>query len=225
MQARLKTSKKWTQFPQEFIEQISAVFNDNFDEYLDQGKIVIEGRIYPNEILFRAGYLENGKLRQSNFEASVDYDAQSDQESVLKKIHLCVDASASMMMEYFELDGEVDFPYTWKAVPFKNHEVFMQMTTENSDLEKEANKLLGLTDENLYNEESENEDALDRANEKAVVNDDGDVEFDVHEDEEGEEFYEDDDEDLDDDDLEDDDEVAQGTPRMFGGKKKKPNLH
>ncbi len=225
MQARLKTSKKWTQFPQEFLEQVTAVFNDNFSEYLDAGKIIVEGRIYANEILFRAGYLENGKLRQSNFEASVSYDAQNDSEGVLNKIHLCVDASASMMMEYFEFNGEVNFPYVWKAVPFKNHEVFMQMTTENSDLEKEANRLLGVTEENLYNEEQENEDALDRASEKAIVNDEGDVEFDVHEDEEGEEFYEDD---LDDDDNEDesidDDEIAQ-TPRMFSGGKKKTKLH
>lgn len=221
MQARLKTSKKWTQFPQEFIEQITAVFNDNFSEYLDQGKILVEGRIYPNEILFRAGYIENGKLRQSNFETSIDYDTQAEQESVLNKIHLCVDASASMMMEYFEQEGEVDFPYTWKAVPFKNHDVYMQMTTENSDLEKEANRLLGLSEEELYNEESENEDALDRASEKAYATEDEDDEYHVGDDEEGEEFYEDD---VDEDD-DNEDESAQ-SPRMFGGARKKKNqLH
>lgn len=162
MNPRLKSSKKWTSFPKEYSDQILTVFTENFAQYLDQGELIIEGRIYPEEILLRVGYLEKGRLAQANFEISMNY-SQEDQDAV-KRIHNCVDAAASMMLEYLENDGEVDFPYLWKEVPFEGKNLFLQFNTENSSLEAEANKLLGLDEDALLREVVENdEDALSRA--------------------------------------------------------------
>lgn len=204
MNPRLKSSKKWTSFPKEYSDQILTVFKENFAQYLDNGDLIIEGRIYPEEIMLRVGYLEEGRLAQANFEISMNY-SQEDQDAV-KTIHLCVDAAASMMMEYLENDGEVDFPYTWKEFPFKNKKLFLQFNTENSSLEAEANKLLGMADDTLLQEIAENdEDALSRAElseELSPPRDD-------------EEYTE-----------SDEDEGVAG-PQMFGGKplKKKDDLH
>lgn len=162
MNPRLKSSKSWTKFPKEYSDQILAVFNENFAEFLKDATLIIDGRIYSEEIVLRVGYLEKGRLAQANFETSMNY-SQTEQDA-LQRIHNCVDAAASMMMEYLESKGEVDFPYAWKEFNFQGNKVFLQFSTENSSLEEEANRLLGLTDEDLFNEEDmDDEDALTRA--------------------------------------------------------------
>ncbi|AHI05933.1 hypothetical protein BDW_07155 [Bdellovibrio bacteriovorus W] len=162
MNPRLKSSKSWTKFPKEYSDQILAVFNENFAEFLKDATLIIDGRIYSEEIMLRVGYLEKGRLAQANFETSMNY-SQTEQDA-LQRIHNCVDAAASMMMEYLESKGEVDFPYAWKEFNFQGNKVFLQFSTENSSLEEEANRLLGLTDEDLFNEEDmDDEDALTRA--------------------------------------------------------------
>lgn len=207
MNPRLKSSKKWTSFPKEYSDQIQAVFKENFAQYLDQGDLIIEGRIYPEEIMLRVGYLEKGRLAQANFEVSMNYS--QDEQDAVKRIHNCVDAAASMMMEYLENDGEVDFPYTWKEFPFQGKKIYLQFTTENTSLEAEADKLLGLSEASLVHEEGESdEDALSRA-------------------EQSEELSPPRDEDDFSSDDEDENELDDSGPRMFGGapKKKKDDLH
>lgn len=163
MNPRLKSSKKWTAFPKEYADQIQSVFKENFAQYLDNAELLIEGRIYSEEIVLRVGYLEKGRLAQANFEVSMNYSQE--QQDAISRIHNCVDAAASMMMEYLESDGEVDFPYTWKEVPFQSKRIYLKFSTENSSLEAEANKLLGLSEEEMMNEDvsEEDEDALARA--------------------------------------------------------------
>jgi hypothetical protein len=156
MQARLKSSKKWTAFPQEYADQIQSVFTENFAEPLKDSKLIIEGRIYPQEILLRVGVNKNGELKQANFEVSMDY-SQEKQDAV-ERIHNCIDAAASMMMEYFESEGEVEFPRTWHEYPFQGKSVYLQFTTENSDLEAQANVLLGEAGDDALVHEEESDD-------------------------------------------------------------------
>lgn len=213
MNPRLKSSKKWTGFPKEYSDQIQAVFKENFAQYLEEGELIIEGRIYTEEIVLRVGYLEKGRLAQANFEVSMNYS--QDEQDAVKRIHNCVDAAASMMMEYLENDGEVDFPYTWKEFPFQGKKIYLQFSTENTSLEEQANKLLGVDDESLYHEEEESEDALSRAEQSEELSPPRDEDDFSEEDSEGEEQ-----------DEESDEEEDRG-PRMFGGKskKKKDDLH
>lgn len=213
MNPRLKSSKKWTSFPKEYSDQIQTVFKENFAQYLDQGELIIEGRIYPEEIMLRVGYLEKGRLAQANFEVSMNYSR--DDQDAIKRIHNCVDAAASMMMEYLENDGEVDFPYTWKEFPFQGKKIYLQFNTENSSLEAQANKLLGADDDSMLHEENESdEDALSRAEQSEELSPPRDDE-DSEDREDGEENASE----------ENSDEAG---PRMFGGKtkkKKKDQLH
>lgn len=208
MNPRLKSSKKWTNFPKEYADQIQSVFKENFSQYLDNAELLIEGRIYPEEIMLRVGYLEEGRLAQANFEVSMSYSQE--QQDAIRRIHNCVDAAASMMMEYLENDGEVDFPYTWKEVPFQGKTIYLKFSTENSSLEAQANKILGLTEEEMMIEDTseDDEDALTRAElseELSPPRDDSNSS--TTKDEDSNEEQEDD-----------------KSPRMFSGKGKKP-LH
>lgn len=155
MHPRKKESKKWSLIPAEFSGQIQTVFEQNFQNFLKDQSIKVQGRIYPTEIVLRVGLHKKGELRHRNFEVSLDHS--SVQQNTIQKIHLAVDAIGSLMIEYFEAEETVDLPYVWREVPFEKEAVYFQFTTENPDLEEEANKLLGATKNNLINED-ENED-------------------------------------------------------------------
>jgi len=161
MKPRLITSKKWTHFPKEYVHQIKQVFNEAFSEQLKGGNLVIEGRIYPEEILLRVGFLEKGRLQQNNFEISMDYSQEK--KEAIDRIHDCIDATASMMNEFFISEGAVEFPLVWKDYDFNGKRIWVQHSTINSNLEAEADRLLGITDEHLVKEETETEDTFERA--------------------------------------------------------------
>ncbi len=163
---RLKTSKKSTPFPQEFVDQIKSAFIENFKEQLTNAELIIQGRIYPQEILLRVGFLEKGHLRQSNFEVSAAYDYKK--QNAIESIHLCIDFLASTLGQYFEQLSQkanpseeaeesepLDLPYLWKPIQFEKQEVFFQYSTVNTKLEEEADRLLGVSSEELVKDEEE----------------------------------------------------------------------
>lgn len=216
LKPRLSTSKKWTQFPKEFSEQIEGVFKENFGANLEKAKLFVEGRIYQEEILLRVGFLEEGRLAQANFEASMQYSPK--EQDAVERIHNCIDAVASMIMDYFENPDEADFPRYWKEFPFQGKKIFLQFTTDNVELEAQADALLGENADNLVQEDLASEDALTRAE----VED-----FERPDDYENEdEPLSDTDEDFESADEEsEEDKSGKKMPRMFGNKKKKTPLH
>jgi hypothetical protein len=157
--------------------------------------------------MLRVGLVKPGSLRQANFEASMDYSAKA--KDALERIHNAVDAVAAMLAEYFENEEQGDLPLSWKEYPFQGKTVFLQYSTENAELEKQADALLGELDDSLVvDKETEDEDALSVAevDPSLRTDEDGDEE---------ESFGSDDDEDTDADDSEDED--AEKSPRMFSG--------
>jgi hypothetical protein len=92
-----------------------------------------------------------GEIRYNNFEVSVDHS--SEKQNTISQIHLAVDAIASLMMDYFADEESHEMPYAWQEYPFQSEKIWLQYSSENSDLEAQANKLLGVEDENsLLNE-------------------------------------------------------------------------
>jgi len=147
MQPRLATSVKWTPFPAEFLEKIEEVLNNGFPLEAKRGRFLAEGRIYPNEILMRIGYLENGRLRQVNFEASVEH-ATKPEESAFPLIYTGLDAIGALFEQYFQADeDEVDWPVTWQAFEFDQRKLWIQFSSVNTSLEAEADRLLAAADQ------------------------------------------------------------------------------
>lgn len=157
MEPRLKSSKKWTAFPKEYTEQILKVFGENFAPQLGQDTLTVEGRIYTTEVVLRVGIRRVGQLKQPNFEVSMDYSPVA--KDAIERIHNCIDAAASMMLDYLE-DEDVDFPKAWKPFPFQDVTVYLRFSTVNTELEDAAARLLGEDAEGLVKEEAEPEDAL-----------------------------------------------------------------
>lgn len=164
MNPRLKTSKKWTALPGEYLTQIQSVFQETFAKNLTKSKLVVEGRIYQEEILLRVGVLEEGRLSQANFEVSMNYSTKT--KDAVERIHDCIDAAASMMNDYFESQGEAEFPRTWQEFEFNKRPLYLQFSTVNSSLEAQADALLGKSFEEMVQEDKETEDAMSRAEER-----------------------------------------------------------
>jgi hypothetical protein len=147
MTPRLPSSKKWTNLPYEYTDQIRQVFTEAFEDKLKDCVLHAEGRIYPEEILLRVGFREPGRLKQNNFEASMKYS--KDPEDALIKIGVCVDAIAVLVTEFFNKQDIEDseeipqFPLVWTEMKFEKETLFFQYSSENTDLEAEANRLLG----------------------------------------------------------------------------------
>ena len=228
MTPRFSISKTWTNLPADFVSKVKMVFTDEFKSEALKGEFVVDGRIYPDELLVRLGYLEKGRLKQVNFEASMDlkpgkammgldldrdldsiegsplededdiYDTESARvgrdedddlsadddlqdelldpeereirekkksETATERLYACVDALGSLMEEYFELGSEkdMDIPPVWRPYEFEGDMIYMQHNNINTQLEDEANRLLGLVSEELVNEEEVSEDALRRS--------------------------------------------------------------
>ena len=162
MNPRYKTSKKWTELPADLKKQISSIFEQNFKQEIGpNAEIRTEGRIYPQEVLLSVGIHRQGELRFHNFQVSIDH--RNEPEKVVELIYIAVDSIASLMTEYFQNNEDLELPYTWLEYPFNGHKVWLQFSTDNPDLEAEANRLLGETDEGLLKnaEEDPSEDALD----------------------------------------------------------------
>ncbi len=159
MKPRLATSKKWTPLPGELVDQIREIFHEGFEEQAKGGKILVEGRIYPGELMLRVGFVEKGRLKQANFEVSLDFNAAK--QNAMEQIHFAVDCAASMLEDFFEKEGDLEeFPISWKSFDISGRKVFLQVSTENSELESAADKILGKDDSLLVREASlEDEEA------------------------------------------------------------------
>jgi hypothetical protein len=172
MDPRKKASRpgKSTNLPKEFMDNVKVVFAQAFKKQLKGKPLLVEGRIYPDEILLSVGFKEEAKaLRQTNFEASIDHNGKD----VLKKLNLCVDAISSMMLQFFDADGDIDLPKQWSPFKFENDTIHLQSTGRNTELEAEANKILGL--------KSEDELLIDEAEERALAGESPDEEEDLPE--------------------------------------------
>lgn len=170
MEPRLSSSKKWTSFPNEYLKQIKDVFNKSFKLHLENGKILTEGRIYKEELLLKVGFLENERIKQSNFEISIQYD--KNKENAVQLIYLMIDVAATMMDELFMAETDHDFPRIWQEYEVEGKKVYLQYSSTNSELEAEADKLLGIDTSDQLVQQDDDELIEDIKNSLGISDDD-----------------------------------------------------
>lgn len=162
---RRPNSKKWAHFPQDLTLQIKEAVEETFGNQLKNHRIVTEGRIYPEEVLFQIGFLEEGRLKQPNFEIS--FDIPDDKSDVWLQLHKGIDLIHGAMLDYLEDEDNTELPLYWKKIHFKNENFYFQFSTTNTELENLANKLLGLEESNLVvsspDSDKESDDAFELA--------------------------------------------------------------
>lgn len=142
MQPRLKNSKKWTALPKELVGQIQSIFSQNFREHIAGKEVQADGRIYPEEILIHVSIKPKNTLKQAGWDVSIAY--KRDKDNVLKLLHLAVDAIGSLFEQQFTAESDEEFPRIWQQVDFEGRPIFIQYTTVNTELEAQADAILGL---------------------------------------------------------------------------------
>lgn len=186
-QPRLPSSLKSTELPAEFLTKVTKVFTDQFPRETAAGEFIVDGRVYPEEIVMRAGYLESGRLRQINFEVSVDLpkhdpaaasasledggEEETAESKTMTRIYLAIDALGSLMEEYFQegSEEEMDLPLRWREMDFEGEQIYLQHSTINTRLEEEADRILRMaglsadSDAGMIEEGYASEDALGNA--------------------------------------------------------------
>ncbi|MES2962951.1 MAG: hypothetical protein V4760_03605, partial [Bdellovibrionota bacterium] len=147
---RLATSKVSTAVPPEFLAKVRGVFEKQFEIETDLGEFIADGLIFPDEVVLRIGYLESGRLKQINFEASMDIKktklADSDATTpvgTMERLYTLIDVLGSLMEEYFQagqIEDDMDLPLSWREMEFEGETVYIQHTTVNTRLEEEADR-------------------------------------------------------------------------------------
>ena len=148
-----------TNIPADYLRQVQELLVENLGDRLKGKTLFVEGRIFPAEIILSIGFREESSaLRQVNFEASMDHE----NKDLTRLIGICVDAATSMLEQYLDADGDLELPRFWTAFPMGDQKVFLQTTGRNTELEAEANRLLGLdTNESLYTADGEDRDVTE----------------------------------------------------------------
>jgi hypothetical protein len=137
-----KNSVKWTALPAEFLEQIEAVFNEGFKNQLADYQVRVQGRIYPEELLLRLTCSRPGELKQHNFTLSRHYLVNKD--NALEQIHQAVDALGELLATFLADESmTTDWPRDWQEISEQAKATYFVYSTENRDLEEQANQLLG----------------------------------------------------------------------------------
>lgn len=149
LEPRLKNSKRWTELPQELKTQLEDVFTEKFDSDYDlNGKFEVKGKIFPNELLLQAGIHNPKKLAQKHFLVSVELaETENPEKQFMQYINLATDFLGELWEEF--LEEEFEAPKSWQHAIFNKKELYYYFHTANSELETQADKILGLDDNKL----------------------------------------------------------------------------
>lgn len=140
MHPRLKTSLKAQDFPLDYIKMIRDVIGKNFKKDVKDKNVLVQGLIYPEEILIRIGFQDKGALTQRGFEASIGHSISK--KNIMEQIYVALDALGSMIEQYFKAEGDLELPKTWNSFDLDGQKVFLMTSTENPDLEALADEFL-----------------------------------------------------------------------------------
>jgi hypothetical protein len=140
MRPRLPTSKKSTEFPPDYVKMIKDLINKNFKALSKEYTVHAAGWIYKEEIVTQIGFRTKGGIAQTNFESSIEYSLKPN--NIMDQIYASIDALGAMIQQYYEAQGDIEMPKDWYEFDFENKKIYLRMTSENTELEAQANEIL-----------------------------------------------------------------------------------
>lgn len=148
-------NKKFSSTPEDLNNLIKETLIDSTEITLqsDDQSMNVRGRIYPDEILLKVSFNEKGAIRCHNFSASMDHSV--DDSDIIDRMQNLMEALSSMMEEYFSAEEELDMPLDWHQYELENRKVFLMYSTENDEIDRQAEALLGDETEDLEEDDSE----------------------------------------------------------------------
>ncbi|MES2768340.1 MAG: hypothetical protein V4596_04275 [Bdellovibrionota bacterium] len=143
---------KYQPVPKDFLKLVKETFEEKYADFLKDKTLIVDGAIFPEELILVVGIKNNNeKIRQVNFESSMDYE-NVDDTKVLEKIHMSIDALDAMFIEYVEANGDIEMPKLWTEFEFEGQKLYLKSSTDNIELEKAAEEFLRQHDTNSSEE-------------------------------------------------------------------------
>ncbi len=144
MEPRNLGSKKhnYQPIPEDFLKLVKETFQEKYPAFLKDKTLIVDGGIFPEELILVVGLRnKDERVRQVNFECSMDY-INDENNRVLEKIHLSVDALDAMFAEYIDANGDLEMPKLWTEFDFEDEKIYLRSSSDNIELEKLADELL-----------------------------------------------------------------------------------
>lgn len=160
MEPVLEMNPAWTALPEPLTQSIAEELKNLYSHLAPGGTYICEGRLYATEVLVRLGFRHKGEISQANFEVAVIFDIEQQQTGdVYKVIWQAFDLAHNYFNETHLADREKldELPRHWHRITDTS---YFRFSPVNSDLEAEADRLLGELDPNLVKGPNL-EDALD----------------------------------------------------------------
>jgi hypothetical protein len=120
---------------------IRESIQEDFKDFLADKELIVQGVLYLKEVILSVGYREKGGIRQRNFEASLDFDLNT--QNPMDLIHAALDSIGAMMSQWIEADGDINVPLSWTKFTIDNKDIWLCSTNINSDIEAQADAILG----------------------------------------------------------------------------------
>lgn len=143
--------KKYSRLPEDFTQLLKKSVEENIEvlgKMSPSPSLNIRGRVYPNEVILELELSETDRILRHNFRGSMDYN--SEEQDTLDRLDDLANALASMMEQFleFEINKEdelelMDLPLDYKEFPYDGRKVYLMYHTENTDLDAQADALLG----------------------------------------------------------------------------------
>ncbi len=164
MTPRLLSSKMWTELPKAYTQAMVDIVKEVFQKEALMGEFIVQGRIYPEEVQLRMGYVEKGKLKQHNFEISMN--CSQEKLDADDRMEDCFNVAAYFLEQYFEnLQEEepIEWPIEWSEQVVEGKKAFIKTTSVNTKLESLADEFLKQGSQTLVTELEDTDDALNHS--------------------------------------------------------------
>lgn len=128
-------NKTYSKLPSELTKAIS----DEFESTLKKPGFVSFAQVYINEIVLRVGYRPENSIKQVNFDLSANIEPEGLKPlEILEKL---IDSAKDLFHSYFQEEDVKEFSPSWADVA--NTQISYRFDGTNTELEEEANRLLG----------------------------------------------------------------------------------
>ncbi len=169
IKSRLESSTQWTQLPKDWCKEVENLLTSQLKKTsngkdLSPGSFHVLGRVFPQEILLVMGRSEKSRLFQKNIFISFDIEFEEASDKTQEKLFKAVDVGALLLEKALSVRDKDFIPtLLWEEYEYEEILFYNKWDTQNTMLEIEANKILGISDEALINEteDSENTESIE----------------------------------------------------------------
>lgn len=131
-------AQKATSLPSDYTKVVKEVFETQFKDSIQNKQFTIEGKIWPDEILFAASLGSTGSLKAVTVFCSVDFDPNASLPTAEELLAACVDVCGHFFQHFFQENPDpIDLrPLVWTPYEWSGRTAFVRVDQSNLQLDQ-----------------------------------------------------------------------------------------